>query len=173
MHLTPYSRILRRLRGFAGTGQRVAQVSRTVMPHRQCLVGTHLEISVHDNWLVSYCVDAEKQEIRLHTIYPDQNPPEATDVLFSGVVGYQFEGDSFQNILFDVEEIEAQTIYDQYRPQFEEGQKHCWPGSWNKSEQSVLTYLTENGIKAYNVWPTMGMGGWVLAKSMTFVLMTA
>jgi len=132
-----------------------------------------MQISVHDNWLVSYCVHAEKQEIRLHTLDPDPDPPEATEVLFRGVVGYQFEGDSFQNILFDVQEIEAQTLYDEYRTQFEEGQKHHWPGSWNKSEQSVLAYLSENGIKAYTVWPTMGMGGWVLAKSMTFVPVTA
>lgn len=131
-----------------------------------------MEISVHDNSLVSYSVDAKKQEIRLHTVFPGQDPPEATDVLFSGVVGYQSEGDNFQNIIFDVEEIEAQTVYDQYRTQFEEGQKHHWPGSWNRSEQSVLAFFAENGIKAYSIWPTMGVGGWVLAKSMTFVSVT-
>ena len=131
-----------------------------------------MEISVHDNWLVSYCVQAKKKEIRFHTVYPEQDPPEATDVIFTGVVAYQFEGDNFQNIISDVEEIEVEAVYDQNRAMFEKGQKYCWPGAWNNSEESVLTYLAENDIKAYSLWPAMGMGGWVLAKSMDFVSVT-
>lgn len=105
-----------------------------------------MKTDVHDNHLVGYQVWADKPEIRLHPVDPFLTPPEETDIIFSGVVGYHFEGDDFQNIIFEVGEIDAQTIYDQNRATFEDGQKHCWPGVWNKSGQSVLAYLAEYGI---------------------------
>lgn len=39
-----------------------------------------MEMSMHDNWLLSYCVSAEKHEIIFHTYYPDPAHPETADI---------------------------------------------------------------------------------------------
>lgn len=128
-----------------------------------------MDISVHDNALNSYCVNAERAEITLHTSYAHQNRQEYSDVVFSGVVAYNFERDSFGTIIFDIDETTVESIYTDERERFESGRKYCWPGTWNKSDDSVLTYLLENEIKGYWLSSSFGMVGWVLAKSMKIV----
>ena len=132
-----------------------------------------MELSVHDNFLLSYCILAHQQEIHFQTVFPDQKPPELTDVVFSGVVGYYFERDNFQTIIFDIEEMDVEVIYTNHRELFEEGRKYCWPGAWNTSDEAVITYLLENEIQGYYLSSSLGMAGWVLAKSITLVSKTA
>ena len=131
-----------------------------------------MEISVHDNWLVSYCVMAQKQEIIFHTVDPHRTPPELTDVIFSGVACYYFECDNFQNIIFGIDEVNAETIYIEYQTMFEDGRKYGWPGTWSGTDETVLDYLIENQIKGFKLSASLGMVGWVLAKSIRFVSVT-
>jgi len=126
-----------------------------------------MDISVHDNRLISYCVLSETHEIRMHTIYEDREPYEYTDVVFSGVVAYYFEQDTFKTILFDIEEEDIARIYDSNRDRFAAGQNYGWPGMWNKSEQTALEYLASLGVKGFTLSSVCGMSGWVLAKSMS------
>ena len=128
-----------------------------------------MELSVHDNFLLSYCVQTDKQEIHLHTVFPGQEPPELTNVVFTGVIGYHFEQDNFQTIIFGIDETEVEAIYAEDRKLFEYGRKYCWPGAWNTSDEAVLTYLIENEIKGFSLSSSLGMVGWVLAKSMSLV----
>ena len=62
-----------------------------------------MELLVHDNFLLSYCVAADKQEIYFHTMFPGQEPPELTNVVFTGVIGYHFEQDDVQTITFSID----------------------------------------------------------------------
>lgn len=128
-----------------------------------------MKLSVHDNLLLSYCVAADKQEIYFHTVFPGQEPPELTNVVFTGVVGYHFERDNFQTIIFGIDETEVESIYAEDRKLFEDGRKYCWPGAWNVSDEAVLTYLIENEIKGFSLSSSLGVVGWVLAKSMSLV----
>lgn len=82
-----------------------------------------MEISVHDNTLHSYCVSADKKEIRLYTSYADKGLQEVSDVVFAGVVAYRFELDNFMTIIFDVDETNVDTIYANERDMFEHGRK--------------------------------------------------
>ncbi len=132
-----------------------------------------MEISVHDNTLHSYCVSADRKEIRLHTSYAAQDSQEVSDVVFTGVVAYRFELDNFMTIIFDVYETNVDAIYTDERGMFEDGRKYLWPGTWNTSDESVLAYLVDNEIKGYRLSSSIGMVGWVLAKSMSFVNGTA
>ncbi|MGI4791681.1 MAG: hypothetical protein ACRYFS_22905 [Janthinobacterium lividum] len=127
------------------------------------------ELSVHDNNLHSYCVDADKKEICFHTSYEYPTYREYTDIVFTEVAAYHFESDSFGTIIFDINETNVESIYSDNRDLFEDGQKYCWPGTWNRSDDSVLTYLIENEIKGYQLSASLGMVGWVMAKSMKFV----
>ncbi len=128
-----------------------------------------MKLSVHDNILLSYSVLADKQKIHFHTEFRDREPPEFTDIMFDGVIGYHFERDNFQTIIFDIDETDVEVIYAEDRELFETGRKFCWPGPWNKSDESVLTYLIENEIKGFYLSSSLGMVGWVLAKSMRLV----
>lgn len=128
-----------------------------------------MEISIHDNRLLSYCVSGEAREIRLHTIYDDREPNEYTDVVFSGVVAYFFEQDNFGTIIFDVHETDVAKLYAAQKMQFEIGRKYCWPGAWNTSEQATLSHLVSYGTKAFELCSSIGMNGWVLAQSMSII----
>jgi hypothetical protein len=124
--------------------------------------------SVHDNFLVSYEVHCERREIRLHTEYRDSGEPfERTVVVFTGVEAYCFEHDCLGNIVFDIEEIPAETILTQHQAQFEEGHRLAgWPRFWQKSLDDTRSYLREHGTRGFELSSSYGMSGWVLAQDM-------
>lgn len=128
-----------------------------------------MDISVHDNRLLSYCVNNDTREIRLHTVYEDGEPQEHTDVVFSGVAAYHFEQDNFGTIIFDIRAAEAAAIYAGDKERFKTGQKYGWPGVWNTSETAALAYLLAQGVKGFVLSSSYGMNGWVLARSMSAV----
>ena len=125
-----------------------------------------MDISVHDNIIVSYEVLCEQHEIRLHTKFYDRQPVEHTDIVFRGVEAYFFHHDNFQNIIFDIMEIPVEDILVEDHVQFEEGRRWAWPGVWNDSESAMRAYLTECGVRGFSLSSSLGMHGWILAKSM-------
>ena len=126
-----------------------------------------MNISVHDNLLISYEVNCERREIRVHTELRDKGKPfERTDVIFTGVSAYQFWHDCFGNIIFDFEEIAPEIIYQDYRAQFEAGWRYGWPGEWGKTEDSARAYFREHNVRGYLLSSSLGMVGWVLSQKM-------
>lgn len=75
--------------------------------------------SVHDNAVLSYTVDTEARKVTLRTAYYGHEPHESTVVVFSQVLAYHFEGDTFGTILFDIEERPPSDIYAAYRDLFQ------------------------------------------------------
>lgn len=129
-----------------------------------------MDISVHDNVLISYEVLAEKREIHLHTKLPGTKC-EHTDIIFRGVEGYYFFHDNFETIIFDVKEISVDRILEDDRERFDEGWRFAWPGRWNTdSEASRKAYLTERGVRGFELSSSYGMSGWILAKSVDRIL---
>ena len=126
------------------------------------------ERSVHDNRIVAYQVDAERRRIVLHTRDEEPVPAEQTDIVFEGVLAYYFEGDDFDTILFDVEEIALEQLVDENRVRFEGGQKYCWPGTWNKSPEASLHHFQSKGAKAFAITSSCGLDGWVVADACRF-----
>lgn len=126
-----------------------------------------MEISVHDNVLVSYEVLSERREIRLYTEFRDNGEPfEHTDVVFTGVSAYHFWQDCFGNIIFDIDETTPEAIYRDHRAEFEAGWRYGWPGNWGKTEEAALAYFREHGVRGFTLQTSYGMDGWVLAESM-------
>lgn len=129
-----------------------------------------MDISVHDNHLLSYIVSSETREIRLRTVYPayDQVEAEYTDVIFTGVIAYHFINDSFGTIITDVSETSVESIYAEYKDLFDVGKRYGWPGIWNENEKREAdpAYLGAQGIKGFYLSSAIGMTGWVLAKDM-------
>lgn len=124
------------------------------------------EISVHDNFLLSYHVDAEDERIVFRTEYRDGSEIEKTDVTFEGVSAYHFEGDIFTSIIFDMEEMAPSSIYKQYEDLFDRKKNYGWPKNWKQKEESFEGYLTRLGLKSYWIQSSSGLDGFVIAKEM-------
>jgi hypothetical protein len=125
-----------------------------------------MDISVHDNVLVSYEVLCAQREIRFHTLCDGVQPIEHTDIIFRGVEGYYFYNDNLETIIFDVMEIPVEDILTDDKARFEEGCRFDWPGRWSRSDETRRAYLAEHGVRGFGLSSSYGMSGWVLAKSM-------
>ena len=123
-----------------------------------------MEISVHDNQLVSYSVFSAKREIQLPTYYSERE--EYTDVLFTGITAYHFEGDNFQTIIFDVYEVELEEIYDEHEQLFSRLKNYGWINMDYNSKEELLLEMKKKNIKAYNFHSSYGLSGWVWAENM-------
>lgn len=97
-----------------------------------------MDISLHDNRIMSYSVLCEARELRLQTAYLDQLPYEYTDVVFSGVEAYHFESDSFDTILFDIVETTPERVLAEYRSLFSRLKNYGWPAVRYNTEQDLL-----------------------------------
>src|SRR5262245_54138977 len=124
--------------------------------------------SVHDNRITRYEVDSESRRITLHTTFGEGHPVEHTDIIFDGVLAYNFEGDNFGTIIFRVEEVPLPHLLQKNRRLFEDGKKYAWPGVWNESVEVSLRHFESNTAKAFEISSSFGMGGWVVAKSCRF-----
>jgi hypothetical protein len=123
------------------------------------------ELSIHDNRIVSYEVDGERERIVFHTRFEETEPFEKTDLIFDKVFAYHLEHDNFGNIIYGVEEISLSGLLTSQRPVFERGQKYGWPGPWNGSPESSLEHLEADGAKAFQISSSYGLTGWVIARS--------
>ena len=124
------------------------------------------EISVHDNFLLSYSVEAGEKRITLHTAYYDREPHEFTDVLFTGVLAYHFEGDDLHTIFFDIEKTSLRHIYSDYQDLFERRKNYGWPLLEYNTAEELMQTLTDRNIQAFAISSACGLDGFVLAQEM-------
>jgi hypothetical protein len=121
---------------------------------------------VHDNHLYAYVVDCENQRIVLHTVFRDREPHEFTDVVFHGVCAHHFEQALPGNILFDVEEIDVDVLVRENASLFEASWRYAWPPIEYRGDLATLTAaLRGASIRAYSVSSSLGLSGWVLART--------
>jgi hypothetical protein len=123
------------------------------------------ERSIHDNRVISYEVDGEARRIVLRTRFEDSVPVEYTDVIFEGVLAYYFENDNFGSILFSIKEVPVLQLVEDDRSLFEEGVRFGWPGPWNVSPESSIQYIQSEGGKAFEIFSSYGLSGWVIAET--------
>ena len=125
------------------------------------------EISVHDNHLVAYTVLAKEKKIVLQTEFRDREPHEFTDVVFEEVLAYDFEGDLFGCIIFDVKEVDLAALLREHAAKFEDGWRYGWPCGWEKEKEEIEAYVRRMEMRAFELSSSYGMGGWVLARRMS------
>lgn len=124
------------------------------------------EISVHDNFVRSYVVNAEKREIVFNTVFRDKPPHETTVITFSGVSAYHLEGDDFKTILFDISEGTIKEIFNNHRQLFLDNKNYCWPIKY-ESEDELIESMSKQGMRAFLIESSCGMGGWIWAKDIS------
>ena len=123
------------------------------------------EISVHDNFLISYEVLCEEREIHLHTAFLDSEPHEYTDVIFHGVAAYHFAGDNLHTIIFNVEEVDVEEIYSEYEGMFVESKNYAWPMPY-ASREALLRKMNDEKVRGFIIHSSYGLGGWIWARGM-------
>ena len=124
------------------------------------------DISVHDNFLISYSVLCQKREIHLNTTFLDKEPYEYTDVIFSGVNLYHFECDNFQTIIFDIEEAEIEDIYSEYEYLFSRLKNYGWITFAYESKEDLFQKMCEKKVKAFTINSSYELVGWIWAEKM-------
>lgn len=122
--------------------------------------------SFHDDYLVSYEVDCKGRQIKMHIKSAATVAEEAvvSTVVFTGVDGYHFEDDAFGNIIFDLEEVPTAGFVSEYRDELAESHRYGALGIWASNLETAPRVLSEQGIQAYVLTPSLGLAGWVLAK---------
>ncbi len=121
---------------------------------------SELPLSIHDNILLGYEVTSQK-EIILKTEYTDRGRHELTDVIFTGIVAYQFTDDCFEagTILNEIVDIDLETFVAEDSSLFKDSFNH-----WIAAE-NALTLLKQKALHNYAITTSLGMYGWVLCKS--------
>ena len=125
--------------------------------------------NVHDNSVYAYSVFADARRIVLHTEYRDVPPVEYTDVVFSGVVAYHFEGSLQHNILFDVFEDDVETVLKEYSWLFARLKNYGWPSIDYDDLPDLCRSLQAKNIRAYRIGSSYGLGGFVFSSSSEYV----
>lgn len=122
------------------------------------------EPSVHDSVLLAYTVESAERQITFQTLY---NQKERTDVVFSGVLAYHFEGDSLRTILFDIYEVSLEKLLAEHAALFERRRNYGWPVLVYGSPEELLQKLRLYDVKAFEVRSSYGLDGFVLAQDLT------
>ena len=131
-----------------------------------------MTVSVHDNWLYAQAVDHQRRRIVLHTVFPHVEPWEYTDVVFEGVVVHHFDrqqvGDDEgpANVLVDVEETDPLWLLGQYKDLLERWKGYGWPVHKYEGLDDLVAQLTRTGARCFGVDGTVGLHGFVFARTM-------
>ena len=129
------------------------------------------QISVHDNILLGYEVCSETKKIILHTEFRDGGEEDrvTTDVVFTDVLGYHFEGDLFTSIIFGVWEESIDAALHHHPDLLERRVRYGWPQGWESKKESLEAYLKRKNLKVYRLQSSYGMDGFVMAASMEMI----
>ena len=120
--------------------------------------------AVHDSRVRSYRVSAVDEEIVLDI--EAETGEEKASIVFGGVIGYRLSGDNFRTILFDISEVPAEELIGQNLAVFEDGARFGWPGIWNVPMRDPADHVRAAGARGFIIESSLGMEGWVLAKSL-------
>jgi hypothetical protein len=125
--------------------------------------------SLHDDFVVSYEVNCEARQIKLHT-KPDRRDPAKREqrprtIVFNGVEGYQFEDDAFGNIIFSLESVSIEQVLADYGARIADSYRMSGaPGPWASDLVSAAQVLTAKDVQGFVLSSSYGLSGWILAK---------
>ncbi|HDX9689485.1 TPA: hypothetical protein ROY10_005122 [Bacillus thuringiensis] len=119
-------------------------------------------ISVHDNTIISYQVNLEKKEIRIHTLTELGNN---VYIVFSDVLAHRFNTQISYSIIFNIDEDPLSDFFKKNKKLLEQEKSYGWPTDYEDIKELEETLVKENYIY-YNICASYGLSGWVLAKKL-------
>ena len=127
--------------------------------------GTPQDPLIRTNNIYAYSVLCEQRGIVVHT-ESDSLPKAYTDLRFTGVLAHHFANVLAGNVLVGIEEVDPQSIVQQWAEVFAAGKPHAWPPVEYGHPDELVSILRDRGIKGFRLDAFYGLGGWVLAESM-------
>ncbi|HGH1673545.1 hypothetical protein NYE71_31890 [Bacillus sp. FSL K6-0273] len=119
-------------------------------------------ISVHDNTIISYQVNLEKKEIRIHTL---TELGKNVYIVFSDVLAHRFNTQISYSIIFNIDEDPLSDFFKKNKKLLEQEKPYGWPTDYEDIKELEKTLVKENYIY-YNICASYGLSGWVLAKKL-------
>lgn len=126
------------------------------------LLRSEFMISVHDNTIISYQVNLEKEEIRIHTL---TESGDNVYIIFSGVLAHFFETQISNSIIFNIDEDPLPNFFKENKKLLEQQKNYCWPICYDDIKELEETLIKGNYFY-YNICASLGLTGWVLAKKL-------
>ena len=120
---------------------------------------------VHDSLLRRYTVDGAAKTITLHTEPHKGGGGAFVDVIFTGVVAYQFEGDAMANIVSGIELAEAARYEDVAKIIIEQHRQYGVMPTWKSDVETLGQFCERNDLKLFEIQCSYGIDGWIIAAN--------
>lgn len=114
---------------------------------------------IHDNKILKYTVDFEDKEIIIKTI---NTKDEIIFIKFKDVLVHYFEMAMPNSIIYDIVECDGKEVINENKELLKNTKNFCWPIYYD-TENQLIQKLEE--YKYYIINSSLGLTGWVLAKS--------
>ena len=83
---------------------------------------------------------------------------------FNHIFAYKIENELSGNIILDIEEVEIKTILKEEEKYFIKNRQFGWPEIKYSNINDLINKTKE--YKAYNIYSSYGLSGWIIAKIM-------
>ena len=126
---------------------------------------------IHDNEITSYDVDILNKKIVLHTTYEVREVNESTDIIFEDVLTHCFDDVIYSNIIFSICDLEIEKFIEDYHEKLKDRKNMGWPIFYD-DESQLLQKLKDNNYKVFEIDSSLGLSGFVIAKSIAIDVTT-
>ena len=120
-----------------------------------------MTISIHDGVIIGYSVNFMENELRLDI---ETVTKEIVTVTFENYLAHHFDHVMAGSILFDIEEVDSTKFIMDNREQFDSHKLYAWPIDTNDLEK----YIKNNNYNCYVIFASLGLSGYVFAKTLNF-----
>ena len=115
---------------------------------------------IHDNEILSYCVDVQNNKLEMATKYYDK---EKTTIVFTDYIAHRFEYVTYTNIINSIEQTPVEDFFDKNKHLLEDGLRNAFP-IFATSIEELRTYLKKNGQNIFEISSSIGLCGFIIAK---------
>lgn len=122
-------------------------------------------VCIHDNIINAFKVDIDNETINIGTTSEDA---QTVTITFRDVLAHKFDNVIKCNILLDIVENTISDFLSEYKECLIEWLKYGFP-TYSCSYENLESYLAEKKYKIFIIQASLGMSGFVIAKSLDFV----
>jgi hypothetical protein len=125
--------------------------------------------SIHDSNVYAYFVACDQRRITLYTEYKAGPAPIFTDVVFEGVRAHHFRDVRDGNILFDIEEVDAEWLLKNESDDVLALMPYLRKPASCPGPSAFPTVIREDGLRIFAIGTSYGLDGWVIGTGMRLV----
>ena len=124
---------------------------------------------IHDARLVGYVVDGEAEHVTCR-LRPESNPENLFLLRFEGVYAYSFKHANLISVLANIYEVACEELLSQQWPLLLEGMhSDGWPEQLPNQQADATHFIKSRNFRAFVIESSIGISGWVLATSFSFL----